>query len=380
MLMIQRALQPILQNALFNNKVVVLYGPRRVGKTTLVRQILANNAHVPSRYVNCDLPDQRVDLRPDLGALRAFLSTNTLVVLDEAQRVPDIGLVLKIMADEFPQHQIIATGSSSFELAGQVGKPLTGRVAHFRLLPFSVSELTAAGKFSSIRPDFETRMLYGSYPDVIDANPSLAMDFLDNLRVDYLYKDVLAFERLRKADLVQNLLKLLALQLGSEVSMNELATQLGVNRTTVERYLNLLEQTFVIFRVRALSRNPRKEIAKSFKVYFYDLGIRNAVIGQFNALNSRTDAGALWENFCIAERIKTRHAQRRAAEYYFWRTYAQQEVDWVEANGDHLAAFEFKLGSGKSGGLRAFGEAYPDATTQTITPESALEFIRHHVE
>jgi len=372
--MIKRALQPILQDALFKGRVIVLYGPRRVGKTTLVRQIMAGLA-ASSRYVNCDLPDQRENLRPDLGALRVFLGANTLVVIDEAQRVPEIGLVLKIIADEFPQHQVIATGSSSFELAGQVGEPLTGRATHFRLLPFSVNELVDAGQFLAAAPDFATRMIYGSYPNVIGVNETTAIDFLDNLRVDYLYKDVLAFERLRKADLVQNLLKLLALQIGSEVSLNELATQLGVNRTTIERYLNLLEQTFVIFRVRAFSRNPRKEIAKGFKVYFYDLGIRNAVISQFNGLNLRSDVGALWENFCIVERIKARYAQKRGAEFYFWRTYAQQEVDWVEINEGMPTAYEFKWGSGKSGGLRAFAEAYPDAPTQVITPENALGFI-----
>lgn len=372
--MIPRSLQPVLQTALFKGRVVVLYGPRRVGKTTLVKQILAN-AIGPTRYVNCDLPEQRQHLRPNLDALRTFLGANQLIAIDEAQRVPEIGLVLKIIADEFPQHQVIATGSSSFELAGQVGEPLTGRATHFRLLPISIGELIAAQQFAPDFSAFETRMVYGSYPNVIGMNEATAIDFLENLRVDYLYKDILAFEQLRKADLVQNLLKLLALQLGSEVSMNELATQLGVNRSTIERYLNLLEQTFVIFRVRALSRNPRKEIAKSFKVYFYDLGVRNAVINQFNGLNSRTDAGALWENFCIAERIKTHFAQRRGAEYYFWRTYTQHEVDWVEPKQATFSAYEFKLGAGKASGLRAFVEAYPDASTLTITPQNVLPFI-----
>jgi predicted AAA+ superfamily ATPase len=319
-----------------------------VGKTTLVKNILTAYPN-DGRYFNCEILSVQKNLETlEPEKIKAFFGEYKLIVLDEAQKIPNIGMVLKIMIDAYPDMQIIATGSSSFELANTISEPLTGRHFTFTLYPLSVHEINGGQGASFIESKLESLLRFGSYPEVFSLSIDNARERLDEIASDYLYKDVLAFEGMRKSDTIKNLLQLLALQLGQEVSYAELAQQLGVNRITVQRYLDILEKSFVVFRLRAFSRNQRKEISKSVKVYFYDLGLRNSIIQNYNDLDLRTDKGALWENFCIIERQKMNALHRSQANMYFWRTYTQKEVDYIEESEGQIRGYEFKWNAEKS--------------------------------
>ena len=368
-----RTIQPAVEAALFKGKVIVIYGARQVGKTTLVKDILRRHSE-GGLYLNCDEPDVRAALteRPSTE-LRALIGNRTLIVIDEAQRVRNIGLTLKLIVDNYPALQVIATGSSSFELSNTITEPLTGRKIEFRLFPLAVGELAAAEDPLESRRLLERRLRYGTYPSVVTADDPAAV--ILEIASSYLYRDVLEYQTVKNADLLRRLLQALALQIGGTVSYTELASLLGIDKATVARYVALLEQAYIIFHLPPLSRNLSKELAKLRKVYFYDLGIRNALINNFNPLDVRGDVGALWENFFILERVKANHNRRRHVNTYFWRTHDGAEVDYLEEAEGRLVGFECKWAAEKWRPPAAFLAAYPGSELHLANRENYREFL-----
>jgi hypothetical protein len=369
----QRAIQPAIEQALFKSKVVVLYGARQVGKTTLIRAIQEKHP-ADAMYLNRDEPDIRSALSDKTSTeLQRLLGGKTLILIDEAQRVKNVGLTLKLMVDNFPQIQVIATGSSSFDLSNDISEPLTGRKIEFNLYPLSIAELLTQQTPIEMQRSLEYHLRYGMYPGVLTHDDPA--EALFEISKSYLYKDVLEYQAIKNPDLLRRLLQALALQIGSEVSFNELGSMLGMDRGTVARYLSLLEQGFVIFHLPPFSRNLRKELGKQRKVYFYDLGVRNALINNFNPLELRPDVGALWENFFICERLKAVHNQRRHPNIYFWRTYDGKEIDYLEEEGGRLAGFECKWGNEKWRIPSAFTTAYPESDVEVVNRTNVFEFL-----
>lgn len=372
---IPRRVEKNIKERLFQGKLIILYGARQVGKTTLVKRILGEHEH-ESAYFNCELMSVQKGLSElEAEKLKGFLGEHKIVILDEAQNIPDIGKALKILVDTYPDMQIIATGSSSFDLAQKISEPMTGRTFTFMLYPLSLAEIKQGDGWSGIEAHLETLLRFGGYPDVFDRAERDAAERLDEIVSKYLYKDILAFEGIKKSSVIKQLLELLALQIGNEVSYNELANALGINRVTVQKYIDILEEAFIVFRLRAFSRNKRNEIAKSVKIYFYDVGVRNSIIQNYNRLSIRDDVGALWENFCIAERIKRNDYTRNNANYYFWRTYTQQEIDFIEEREGKLFAYEFKWKKGSAKPPKAFLETYANATFTVVNLDSYREFL-----
>ncbi len=372
---IDRALEPTLIQALLGErrKVVVLYGPRQAGKTTLLERIRAS---VPGRVqsLNGDYSDDQQLLRPERAALERLVSGIDVLLVDEAQNVPEIGRTLKLLHDEHPKVRVLATGSSSLDLARHSGEPLTGRQRVFVLHPIAYGEQEPTATRSPAIIDHG--LLYGSYPEVLTLSRiEDKVDLLRQLVADYLLKDVLAQVNLPRARLL-DLLRLLALQLGSEVSLSELAQGAGLDSKTVGRYLDLLEAAFVIVQLRGFSRNLRKEIAKARKVYFVDLGIRNAVIQSFQPVRLRADAGALWQNWLLVERIKANAIAGIDARHHFWRTHDQQEIDLIEERADGLFAFEFKLGARRARIPKLWEKTYPESVAAVISPDDVDSFLR----
>lgn len=360
------------------NKVIVIYGPRRCGKTTLLKRFMEmrGSSDVVRMVSGGDITVQEYLSSQSVPRLQNFVGGTSLLIIDEAQRIPHIGLNLKIIVDHVPNIRIVATGSSAFDLAHQLGEPLTGRKFTLRLFPIAQLELAALEASHETAALLETRLRYGSYPDVLLADGDADRErLLAEIVSDYLFKDILALEGIRHADKLVGLLQLLAFQIGNDVSMAELGTQLGMSKNTIEKYLDLLEKAFVIFRVRGLSRNLRKEVTKQPRYFFTDVGIRNAVINNFNVLRMRNDVGMLWENYCIVERMKRQEYLEARANNYFWRTYTQQEVDWVEERNGRLSGYEMKWGSTRSYPPREWLRTYPNATHTTITRENYLSFI-----
>jgi hypothetical protein len=372
-----RALLPRLEARLFKGKAVIVLGPRQAGKTTLIRELLARTEE---RYLllNADEPDVR-DLLTNATStrLRTIIGDHRLFCVDEAQRVPNIGLTLKLITDQLPEIQVIATGSSSLELNSTIAEPLTGRKYEFTLHPLSFSELTSDHGLIEERRFLEHRMIYGGYPEIV-TSPGHEAELVRLLAGSYLFQDLLTLEGIRKPALLENIVKALALQLGSEVSFHEIGQLTGADSHTVERYVDLLEKAFVTFRLPAYSRNVRNEIKKGKKIYFLDNGIRNAVIGNFLPLSQRTDTGALWENYLISERLKLRNNAGIAGSGFFWRTSQQQEIDYIEEQGGALSAFEFKWNAGRRGVRfpKTFTRAYPNAGTRVITPADYEAFLQ----
>lgn len=343
-----RTLENQLKEKLFQGKVVILYGARQVGKTTLVKKVLSEYGE-KGRYLNCENLSVQEGLSVmEAGRMKAFLGNYSLVVLDEAQKIPDIGKKLKLLVDTYPETQIIATGSSSFDLAHHTAEPLTGRTFHLMLTPLSIEEVVNSYDLFTATAQLEKLLRLGGYPEIYSFSDEQAIERLNEIASAYLYKDILQFDGIKKSSIVQKLLQLVALQFGQEVSYHELATQLKISRPTVEKYLDILEQSFIVFTLRAFSRNKRKEISKSMKIYFYDNGIRNSLIQNYNPLSLREDVGALWENFCIAERYKYNLARGNRPNTYFWRTYDQKEVDYVEESEGKIRGFEFKWSAEKT--------------------------------
>lgn len=354
---------------------MILYGARQVGKTTLVKELISR-FQGPSCYLNCDEPDVRNALESRTSTeLKHFLGSARLVVIDEAQRVGDIGLTLKLLVDTMPDIQIVATGSSSFELANRTIEPLTGRKFEMHLHPLSIGELKATESPVETRRLLETRLVYGMYPDVVTAGRDRAGEVLRELAGSYLYKDVLAWRDIRRPEVLDRLLRALALQVGNEVSFTELSALLGVDKATVESYLEVLEQSFVVFRLMPFSRNLRNELKRMRKVYFWDVGIRNALINNLNPIGMRTDGGALWENYVIVERLKAMQNARRNFSAYFWRTHQQQEVDYVEERDGTLLGAEIKYRKRRKSLPKTFTKAYPEVETTVVTPDHFLDFV-----
>lgn len=373
--MIIRKIQSEIEKFLYIGKAIIVYGPRQTGKTTLLN-ILAESTLKKTKYLNCDEPDIRNQLRNRTSTeLLGLIGDNEIVLIDEAQRIENIGLTIKLIIDQIKHVQVIATGSSAFELANRISEPLTGRKIEFLLLPFSTEEMiNSHGKLVEKRL-LERRLIYGLYPDIVN-NPGQERIFLNNLVNSYLFKDIFALQDVRKPNVIEKLLEALALQLGSEVSINELSKLLQIDRETVTRYLDLLEKTFVIFRLPSLSRNLRNEIRKNRKVYFYDNGVRNAIISNFNAINSRNDKGALWENFIISEKIKYQRYNNLFHKNYFWRTQQQQEIDFIEEYDGMMYAFEIKWNPLKDVRFsKTFKTAYPDHELNVVTPENYQDFL-----
>ena len=372
---IPRLIENQIKERLFKGKLVIIYGARQVGKTTLAKKILADYGE-DGTYFNCELLSVQKGLsEPEAEKLKKFLGNYKIILLDEAQNIPNIGKILKIIVDTYPEIQIIATGSSSFDLAQKISEPMTGRTFTFMLYPISLQEINQKENLLSIEAKLENFLRFGSYPEILSLGEKESIERLQEISSNYLYKDVLSFEGLKKSSLVKNLLELLALQLGNEVSYNELAVNLGVDRLTVQKYIDILEQSFVVFKLNAFSRNLRKEITKSVKVYFYDLGIRNSLIENYNLLDIRNDVGALWENFCILERKKNNDAEFNFVNAYFWRTYDQKEIDYIEESGGKIRGFEFKWNEKKKfKAPKDFILKY-DATVEKIDRSNYWKFL-----
>lgn len=374
--MYKRSYEP-LDPFLEPNKVLVIYGPRRVGKTTLLQTYLQRTSFKYKLDSGDNIRTQQILNSQDFGQILPYVEGYELLAIDEAQNIPNIGLALKIIVDQAPGIRVIATGSSSFELAGQIGEPLTGRKRTLSLFPMAQSELLSVYNRFELKEKLADFLVFGTYPEVLQAPSRQArIDTLTEIANAYLLKDILAFDRIQYSRTLLDLLKLLAFQVGSEVSITELSTRLGVDVKTVNRYLDLLEKSFVLYRLNGFSRNLRQEVTRKSKYYFLDNGIRNAVIAQFNGLDDRNDIGALWENFITIERLKFRTYQSHYANAYFWRTYQKQEIDLIEEHSGKLFGYEFKWSPNRTVSPPSHWIAtYPDAEFQVIHSDNYLEFI-----
>lgn len=373
--MIHRILEDMITPLLGSQKAVIVMGARQVGKSTLLDTILGSREDV--MWMNGDDTDvQQLFSQMTSTRFRAILGNKRILVVDEAQRISDIGLRLKLITDQIKNVQVIATGSSSFELANKLNEPLTGRKREFRMFPLTFSEMVAhVGLLDELRL-LTHRMVYGYYPEVV-STPGGEREVLKELANSYLYRDILSFDGIGKPDKLTRLLQALAFQIGNQVSYNEIGHLVGLDSKTVERYIDILEKSYIIFRLGSFSRNLRNELKSSRKIYFWDLGIRNAVIGNMSQVESRTDVGALWENFCIAERIKQIAYKGSFAQSWFWRTQQQKEIDYLEEEDGQIKAFEFKWNEHKSGTKcpAAFSSAYPEASFKVVTPQHIDEFL-----
>jgi uncharacterized protein len=373
--MIARQLFSILAERVKKGKVLVLTGPRQVGKTTILKALQASFTE-KTLWLNCDEPDVRKYLTDVTSTqLNTLIGNAEIILIDEAQRVKNIGLTLKLLIDSFPDKKVIVTGSSALELSNEVNEPLTGRKFEYNLLPISISEMINYTNVLEEKRLMEHRLIYGMYPEVI-LNVGDEALILRNICDSYLYKDVFAYQDVRKSEVIASLLEALALQVGSEVSYQELAKLLKIDQATVIRYIDLLEKSFVVFRLRALSRNVRNEIAKNRKIYFYDNGIRNALIKNYQPLSLRSDVGALWENFLVSERKKYLIYNEKQVNTFFWRTTQQQEIDYLEESSGMFDAFEFKWNEHKKVKFPiTFTNNYPIHETKLINSSNYLEFV-----
>lgn len=337
--MITRSIQSSITAKLGKGKAIIIVGPRQVGKTTLIKTILEKQEHL---FLDADDPTTRKLLtNPNTEQLKSIIGKNNIVFIDEAQRIENIGITLKIITDQFKDVQLLVSGSSAFELTNKINEPLTGRKWEYQLFPISWKEFEDDIGFVKATQQLEMRLIYGMYPDVIN-HTGESFEVLKELANSYLYKDILAFSTIRKPEILEKLLQALALQIGNEVSYNELSQLLGIDKNTVSNYIDVLEKAFVIFRLKSFSRNLRNEIKTNQKIYFYDTGIRNMIIGNFTTLELRQDKGALWENFLISERMKKNSYENSLARPYFWRTVQQQEVDYVEESSGKITGYEIK--------------------------------------
>jgi uncharacterized protein len=373
--MIKRSIRDTIATKLKDNKAIILLGPRQAGKSTLL-QMMQPQLKQPIAWWNGDETDIRSLLeKPSSTQLRSLIGNNKTVVIDEAQRIENIGICLKLITDNIKEVKVIATGSSAFELANKINEPLTGRKWEYHLYPLSFGEMVAHTNLLEEKRLLHHRLLYGYYPEII-TSPGDEQELLKQLANSYLYKDILTWERIQKPDKLEKLVQALAFQMAQLISYNELGQLCGLNAETVEKYINLLEKAFIVFRLPAFSRNLRNELKKSYKIYFYDNGLRNAVINQFSPANLRQDIGQLWENWFISERMKFLNNTQKQLSRFFWRTLAQQEVDYIEDSNGTISAFECKWNAKAKGGVsRAFNNAYPDAKTHIVHPENAYDFL-----
>ncbi len=370
--MYPRTLEQVIKSKIGTGKAIIITGARQVGKTTLIKKVLADKEYL---FLNGDDPvARRLLTNPSSEQIKSLIGSYKYVFIDEAQRIENIGLTLKIIVDQMPGVQLFVTGFSSFDIGNQINEPLTGRKWEYLLFPISWEEFEQKQGYLRAEQDSTNRLVYGFYPDVLN-NQGNEREVLQNLVSSYLYRDVLAFAEIRKPEILDKLVFALAMQVGSEVNYNELADLVGVSKNTVQKYIEILEKGYVIFRLQSFSRNLRNEIKRNRKIYFYDNGIRNMIIGDFTPWELRKDKGALWENFLIAERLKQNHYKRTFARMYFWRTKQQQEVDLVEVKDGQVYGFEFKWKSKPNARLsKTFVETY-NAEAKIIDRENFREFV-----
>jgi predicted AAA+ superfamily ATPase len=373
--MIERKLEKIILDRMFQNKAIIVLGARQTGKTTLLRQI-TGKLNQPVLWLDADEPFVRSQLtNVNIPDLKLLIGNNKIVVVDEAQQVSNVGQTLKLIIDHISDVQLLVSGSSSLEITAQTSEPLTGRKFEFFLYPLSFQEMLEHHGWLEEKKLLEQRLVYGSYPDIV-ATTNNPGELLSLLAGSYLYKDIFKFKDLRRPELLETLLQAVALQMGSQVSYNELGKSIGADSETVQRYIDLLEKTFVIFRLRSFSRNLRNELKKSRKIYFYDNGIRNALINNYSPIEMRNDKGVLWENYLVNERLKLLTYSRISSNRYFWRTQQQQEIDYIEERDGLLHAYEFKWKA--KPGLRVppiFSKAYPEHTFRTVTSSDFDSFL-----
>lgn len=374
--MIKRLLQDIIEARMFSGKAIIVIGARQVGKSTLFKMIIEKR-NEPTLSLNCDEPEVKEMLtQMNTQELKLLIGNNKIVIIDEAQRVANIGMTLKRITDNFPDVQLLATGSSSFELQDKLSEPLTGRKFEYHLFPLSTGELLLSQGLLSVKQTLENRLIYGSYPDIINHTDD-AKELLTNLSSSYLYKDLLSLESIRKPALLSKLLTALALQVTSEVSYNELAQTIGTDNKTVEKYIDLLEKCYIIFKLNGFNRNLRTELKKAKKFYFYDNGIRNAILQNFAPLALRQDVGALWENFFISERIKANQYAGRYVNSYFWRTNQQQEIDYIEESDGSFSVFEMKWNPKRTNTKipSPFMNTYDVKEQAIVTPNNWMQWL-----
>lgn len=367
--MIKRILHDVIKQRLYKGKAIVLIGARQVGKTTLLKEIFPTQNDM--LWFNADdLPVRDFFSNVTIERYRSMIGKNKIVVIDEAQRIENVGIKMKLITDNFPGIQLVVTGSSSFELANKINEPLTGRKFEYEIFPLSFNEMVNdIGLFAEIQK-LPIRLVYGMYPDVV-CNPGDEKEILNQLTNSYLYKDILEWERIKKPDKLVKLMKALAYQIGSEVSYNELSQIVEIDKGTIEKYINLLEQTKIIFRLPSYSRNLRNELKFGRKIYFCDNGIRNALINNFSDMELRQDAGPLWENFMISELRKYNHYTHNYCNTYFWRTTQKQEIDYIEEKDGKLTAYEFKWNPKKKSRVSStFTSAYHESIVKTINPDN----------
>jgi predicted AAA+ superfamily ATPase len=372
--MINRIIENSIKDELFKGKAIIILGARQVGKSSLLIKMFSNRKDVV--WIDGDIAETQIAFDTlNVSKAKLMLGDAKIIIIDEAQCILNIGSKLKVFTDHFKEIQLIASGSSSFDLANKVNEPLTGRKWEYLLFPLSFQEMANHQNMWEECKQLHKRMVFGYYPDVV-CKESKAIDTLKELTTSYLYKDLLQWEGLKKSDKILKLLQAIAFQIGSQVSYSELGQICGLDYKTVEKYIILLEQAFVIFRLPSFSRNLRNELKFSKKIYFYDNGIRNALISNYNSLELRQDVGALWENFLMAERMKRNSYAKYYAQTYFWRTQTQKEIDLVEEYNGKLYAFEFKWNTKKISKIpSAFSSAYPHTEFQCITPENYWEFL-----
>lgn len=374
--MIKRLLQDTIEARMFSGKAIIVIGARQVGKSTLFKMILEKRDE-PTLNLNCDEPEVKEMLtQMNTQELKLLIGNNKIIMIDEAQRVENIGMTLKRITDNFPDVQLLVTGSSSFELQDKLNEPLTGRKFEYHLFPLSTGELLQAQGLLTVKQTLENRLIYGSYPDIINHTDD-AKELLNNLSSSYLYKDLLSLESIRKPTLLSKLLTALALQVTSEVSYNELAQTIGTDNKTVEKYIDLLEKCYIIFKLNGFSRNLRTELKKAKKFYFYDNGIRNAILQNFAPLALRQDVGALWENFFISERIKANQYAGRYVNSYFWRTNQQQEIDYIEESDGSFSVFEMKWNPKRANTKipSPFMNTYDVKEQAIVTPDNWMQWL-----
>jgi predicted AAA+ superfamily ATPase len=374
---LERKITPLLIQILKTNKVVILLGSRRTGKTVLLQSVLKklNENHL---FLNGDdFTTLSLFTTRTVEHFKSILGNSKLLVIDEAQQIPEIGKSLKLIVDQIPGIRVLITGSSAFDVQNKTGEPLTGRKTTFYLYPFSQAEYNQSENIIETKSRLKERLIFGNYPELIHLQErNEKTSYLKELASSYLLKDILTFEGIKNADKILSLLKLIAFQIGKEVSLHELGRQLGMHKNTVDKYLDLLSKTFIIFSINAFSRNLRNEISKSKRWYFYDNGIRNIIIENMNDITLRNDVGELWENYIISERIKFQKNTQMLVSNYFWRTYQQQEIDWIEERGGSLFAYEIKWNPNKKVKIPSgWKSAYPDTDFVVITPENYLNWI-----
>lgn len=375
---LERGIDALFAKKVLPNKVLILLGARRVGKTAFIKNYLSTIPKTDYLQLNGEDIDDTILLKErSVNNYTRLLADKKLLIIDEAQNIPEIGLILKLIVDSIEGIKVIATGSSVFDLSNKLGEPLVGRKNTIYLFPFAQMEFTKQEDYKETVTKLEERLLFGSYPELEqcpDWNDKIY--YLKEIINSYLLKDILVYEGIKQSNKILDLLKLIAFQVGQEVSLQELAKHLGISKNTVESYLDLLSKVFVIYKVPGFSRNLRKEITKSNRWYFYDNGVRNAIISNFTRLDSRTDVGALWENYLASERIKHQNYTQKSVSNYFWRTYDQQELDWLEEENGSLKGFEFKWNEKRKAKIpTAFGKAYPEATFEVISKNNYLDFI-----